>query len=155
MVDPLERKIYAAICSHDGVKAREIARLASCTHTEVNHWLYASPFMRDLCYRDDDYLWHGLIRQGKRHYGLEDFSGYYGTVGEFLSLSVGISAVRRYHGERNSEDFFDIEIKQAAVFCRLQYSASRENVLHFPRRIARDGSISGDIPSPETPWEKS
>lgn len=87
MVDPLERKIYAAICSHDGVKAREIARLASCTHTEVNHWLYASPFMRDLCYRDDDYLWHGLIRQGKRHYGLEDFSGYYGTVGEFLSLS--------------------------------------------------------------------
>lgn len=43
MVDPLERKIYAAICSHDGVKAREIARLASCTHTEVNHWLYASP----------------------------------------------------------------------------------------------------------------
>ena len=87
MVDKIERKIYSAICSHDGVKAREIARLSSCTHTEVNHWLYASPFMRDLCYRDSEYCWHGLIRQGKRHYGLEDFSGYYGTVGEFLGLS--------------------------------------------------------------------
>ncbi len=87
MIDPLERKIYAAICENDGVKAREIARLASCTHTEVNHWLYASPFMHDLCYRDEDYCWHGLIRQGRRHYGLEDFSGYYGTVGEFLALS--------------------------------------------------------------------
>ena len=35
----------------------------------------------------------------------------------------------------------------------LSYSiTSRENVLHFPRRTARDGSISGDVPSPETPW---
>ncbi len=87
MVDKHERLIYAAICSHDGVKARDIARLSGCDHTTVNHWLYSSPFMRDLCYRDGDYCWHGLIRQGKRHYGLEDFSGYYGTVGEFLALS--------------------------------------------------------------------
>ena len=86
MVDKIERKIYSIICSHDGVKAREIARLSSADHTTVNHWLYSSPFMRDLCYQDQDYCWHGLIRQGRRHVGLEDFSGFYSTVGEFLAL---------------------------------------------------------------------
>ena len=87
MIDPLERKIYAAICSHDGIRAREIARLAGCDHTTVNHWLYCSPFMRDLCYQDKEFCWHGLIRQGPRHYGLEDFCGYYAAVGEFLEQS--------------------------------------------------------------------
>ena len=86
-VDGMERKIYAAICSSDGLKAREIAKKCGTDHSTVNHYLYASPYMRDLCVEDEDFRWHGLIRQGRRHSGLGEFSGYYGTVREFLSLS--------------------------------------------------------------------
>lgn len=86
-IDIIERDIYSQICSHDGIKAREIAKQISADRSSVNHYLYKSPFMRELCYRDDGYLWHGLIRQGRPHVGLSDFSGYYGTVKEFVSLS--------------------------------------------------------------------
>ena len=82
----LERAVYSLICSRDGIKARDIARLTGADKTEVNRCLYLSPFMRELCYRDDAYLWHGLIRQARPHTGLGDFSGWYGTIGEFLAL---------------------------------------------------------------------
>jgi len=84
--DRIEREIYAVICSHDGIKAKEIAKAAGIDRKTVNRYLYLAPFMRELCYRDRDYLWHGLIRQSHPHRGLENFCGYYGTVQEFLSL---------------------------------------------------------------------
>jgi len=84
--DRTEREIYALICSHDGIKAKEIAKAAGIDRKTVNQYLYLSPFMRELCYRDKDFLWHGLIRQSRPHRGLENFCGYYGTAQEFLAL---------------------------------------------------------------------
>lgn len=86
-VDILERDIYARICQNDGIKAREIAKNLNVDRSEVNHYLYASPYLKELCYQDDEHMWHGLIRQGKVHTGLGDFCGYYGFVKEFLALS--------------------------------------------------------------------
>ena len=85
--DMTERAVYSAICSADGLKAREIALAAGTDHTTVNRYLYSSPFMTELCWQDKEYRWRGLIRQARPHSGLEDFCGYYSTVAEFLSLS--------------------------------------------------------------------
>lgn len=82
--DLTERGIYAQICSHDGILAREIARTIGIDRKTVNHYLYASPYMHELCYRDDSYLWHGYIRQTRPHTGLGDFTGYYASAGEFI-----------------------------------------------------------------------
>ena len=82
--DLTERAIYAQICSHDGILAREIARAIGIDQKTVNHYLYASPYMHELCYRDDSYLWHGYIRQTRPHTGLGDFTGYYASAGEFM-----------------------------------------------------------------------
>lgn len=83
----LENKMYEAICRHDGIKAREIAKETGAEKTELNRLLYTAPFIKELCYRDDDYKWHGLIRQTRPHYGLADFCGYYDTVTGFLQLT--------------------------------------------------------------------
>lgn len=53
----------------------------------INQYLYKAPFMKELCYQDGEYRWHGLIRQSRPHVGLGDFCGYYGTVAEFQALS--------------------------------------------------------------------
>ncbi len=82
----LENRIYALICQSDGIKAREIAHQVHCDRTTVNRLLYCYPFIHDLCYRDEDYQWHGYIRQARPHRGLEAYSGYYSTVAEFLAL---------------------------------------------------------------------
>ena len=79
--------MYEVICRHDGIKAREIAKETGAEKTELNRLLYCAPFIRELCYRDDDYRWHGLIRQMRPHHGLADFCGYYDTVAGFLRLS--------------------------------------------------------------------
>lgn len=84
--DILERDIYAMISAGSGVKASEIARKLGVPRKTVNRYLYASPYMHELCYRDDAYFWHSLIRQGRPHVGLGDFCGYCGTVKEFLGL---------------------------------------------------------------------
>ena len=84
--DLTERAIYAQICSHEGILARQIARAIGCDRKTVNHYLYASPYMHELCYRDDDYLWHGYIRQARPHTGLVDFCGYYALAKEFMQL---------------------------------------------------------------------
>ena len=86
-MEQIERKVCAAICESDGLKAREIAKSLDLDRGTVNHILYASPLLQDLCYQDDDYRWHGIIRQSRPHIGLFEFSGYYGTVAEFLSLT--------------------------------------------------------------------
>jgi hypothetical protein len=85
--EQLERRVCAAICHSDGLKAREIARRLNLDRGTVNHILYASPLLRELCYQDRDYVWHGIIRQERPHSGLFEFSGYYSRVDEFLDLT--------------------------------------------------------------------
>ena len=77
---------YSLICSSDGITAREIARKLGITRKEVNQCLYHYPFIHDLCYHDEDYRWHGLIRQAFPHAGLRDYCGWYGYADEFLAL---------------------------------------------------------------------
>lgn len=83
----LERIVCAAICKGDGLRAKEIAKQVDLDRSTVNHIQYASPLLKELCYQDDDYRWHGIIRQERPHLGLFEFSGYYSTVSEFLDLS--------------------------------------------------------------------
>jgi len=83
-MDDTERKMYALICRHDGIKAREIAKKIGVDRADINRLLYNAPFIHELCCQDSDYCWHGLIRQMRPHIGLEDFCGYYGTVDRFL-----------------------------------------------------------------------
>lgn len=40
----------------------------------ISQHLYTYPFVRDFCYHDDDYRWHGLIQQQVPHEGLFEFS---------------------------------------------------------------------------------
>ena len=87
--DDIDRAICAVICRSNGIKARDIAKALSLDHATVNHALYSSPLMKDLCWRDDDYRWHGIVRQARPHSGLQEFSGYYSLVREFLSLDEG------------------------------------------------------------------
>ena len=82
-----ERRVCAAICQGDGLRAREIASRLHMDRSEVNHILYASPLLRELCYQDRDYRWHGIIRQTRPHVGLYEYSGYYSSVAEFLGLT--------------------------------------------------------------------
>ena len=85
-MDTTEQSIYAAISGSDGIKAGDIAKKLRLEKSLVNHYLYSSAYMRELCYQDKSYCWHGLIRQARPHIGLGDFCGYYGTVAEFLRL---------------------------------------------------------------------
>ncbi len=85
--DQTDRAICSAICRSDGIKAREIARLLGLDHGTVNHALYRSPLMRELCWQDEEYRWHGIMRQARPHSGLQEFAGYYALVREFLELS--------------------------------------------------------------------
>ena len=83
-MDSIERAIFAVICKNDGIKAREIGKALGKERSVINRYLYGSPYIKELCYQDRDYRWHGLIRQSRPHYGLEDFSGYYSDVDTFL-----------------------------------------------------------------------
>ena len=85
--DQTERAICAVICRADGIKAREIARLLNLDPTTVNRALYHAPLMKELCWQDSAYRWHGIVRQARPHSGLSEFSGYYGLVREFLMLT--------------------------------------------------------------------
>ena len=42
--------------------------------------------MRELCWQDEDHCWHGILRQARPHSGLQEFSGWYGPVRDFLAL---------------------------------------------------------------------
>lgn len=77
-------RMYSLICSHDGIRARDIARQTGVDKTDINRLLYNAPFIHELCYQDKDYCWHGLIRQTRPHTGLGDFCGYYASVPRFL-----------------------------------------------------------------------
>ena len=92
----LARAVCAAICRSDGLKAREIAKLLALDHRTVNSLLYSSPLMKELCWQDRDCRWHGIVRQSPDHTGLQEFSAYFSTAGEFLALSeeAWLSALR-------------------------------------------------------------
>ena len=81
-----DREICAFICQNDGIKARDIARNLNIDRQEVNHILYSSPLMKELCWQDRNYLWHGIMKQTRPHIGLQEFAGYYDTVDHFLQL---------------------------------------------------------------------
>lgn len=81
--DQTELAIYETICRSGGIKAREIAKMINADRHTVNHYLYGSPFMKELCYKDQDDRWHGMIRQCRPHKGIGNFSGYYDSVKAF------------------------------------------------------------------------
>ncbi len=82
-----EQAVCALICRSGGLKAREIAKELGLDHQVVNRILYSSPLMRELCWQDREYRWHGIVRQQRPHSGLQEFAGYYSTVAEFIGLS--------------------------------------------------------------------
>ena len=94
----IEQRVCAAICHSGGLTAREIARQLDLDHTAVNRILYRSPLLQELCYQDREHQWHGIIRQGRPHSGLWEFSGYYGLVSDFLSLTEEVWMERMKEG---------------------------------------------------------
>ena len=82
--DETERRVCSVVCSADGLKAREIAKKLGLDHTTVNRVISRSGLLRELCWQDSDYRWHGLVKQTRPHTGLQEFSGWYGTVAAFL-----------------------------------------------------------------------
>ena len=97
----IQQQICAVICRHKGIKARDIARELELSHQTVNHVLYSSPLMKELCWQDQEYSWHGIIRQEVPHLGLQEFAGYYGTVKEFLSMNEETWLIELCEGCRN------------------------------------------------------
>jgi len=83
----LERDICDVICRSDGILARDIAKRLNVDRAEVNSVLYRSPLLRELCWQDGQYRWHGIIRHARPHSGLSEFSGYYSLVREFTALT--------------------------------------------------------------------
>ena len=83
---PEERAVYSLVSRVGGLKAKEIASSLGLSRAVVNRVLYSSPLMRELCVQDDGFRWHALIRQAPVHDGLYEFSGWYGTVREFMNL---------------------------------------------------------------------
>ena len=82
-----DREICALICRNDGVKAKDVARELQLDRQEVNHILYSSPLMKELCWQDRDFRWHGIMKQTRPHTGLQEFAGYYDLVRNVLCLS--------------------------------------------------------------------
>ena len=86
-LDDIDRAVCAAICRSDGIRAKDIASALGVDRRTVNQALYRSPLMKELCWQDKDYRWHGIVRQARPHSGLLEFAGYYSLVKDFLSLS--------------------------------------------------------------------
>ncbi|MBR3059679.1 MAG: helix-turn-helix domain containing protein [Oscillospiraceae bacterium] len=82
-----ERAVCAAICRSGGLRAKEIAKLLDVSTETVDKVLYRSPLLKELCWQDGDYRWHGLVPQTRPHAGLREFAGWYGFAGDFLALS--------------------------------------------------------------------
>ena len=141
----LERRVCAAICQGDGLMAREIAARLNLDRSTVNHILYASPLMKELCWQDGDYRWHGIIRQERPHAGLFEFCGYYSRVDEFLDLTEAEWMERLVEGcqriGRSVSDhrglfhsFRDCRAQVARLFADLMDMAGR-----WPARPASNG----------------
>ncbi len=127
----LERAVCAVICRGDGLKAREIAKELELDHAAVNSILYSSPLMKELCWQDRDYRWHGIVRQSPDHTGLQEFAAWFSTAGEFLSLSEEAWLAALREGCRNigrslsdtrglTHSFLDSREQIRALFLDLQ-----------------------------------
>lgn len=79
-----ERAVYDLIARSEGLKARELAARLNLDKADISRLLVSSALMREMCYQDQEYRWHALIRRGIVHEGLYEFSGWYGTVREFM-----------------------------------------------------------------------
>lgn len=146
--DLLERAIYHEICRRDGIKARQLEKILPADRHRINQYLHCAPFMKELCYQDADYRWHGLIRQSRPHHGLGNFCGYYGSVSDFLTLTeqqwlAAMEAGCRSNG-RNLNDtrglyhsFRDCRGVMAALFEDLQGVFAPDWEIAFELRIKR------------------
>ena len=85
--DRTERAICAAICRGNGLKAKEIGKQLGLDRSTVNQALYHSPLMKELCWQDDEYRWHGIMLRSRPHSGLQEFAGYYSLIRDFIRLS--------------------------------------------------------------------
>ena len=85
--DRADIAVCAAICRSGGIRAREIAKALDMDRSAVNHVLFNSPLLRELCWQDGEYRWHGIMRQARPHSGLSEFSGYYSLVRDFTALT--------------------------------------------------------------------
>ena len=83
----IDRETCAVICRHRGIRAKDIAAELNIDRAETNRILYSSPLMKELCWQDGDYRWHGIVRQERPHIGLQEFAGFYDSVRNFLALS--------------------------------------------------------------------
>lgn len=122
-----EKSVYSLISLNDGLMAREIASVLSMERKQVNHILFSSPLMHELCFQDKDYRWHALVRQAPVHEGLYEFSGWYGTVREFmntaeedwlLSLQEGCRRIGRNLNDRRGliHSFLDCRSVMLSLF---------------------------------------
>ncbi len=93
-----EQAVCAVICRHRGIRAKEIAKELRLDRQPVNHILYSSPLLKELCWQDRDYAWHGIVRQEYPHTGLQEFCGYYSSVRDFLALPEGAWLEELKHG---------------------------------------------------------
>ena len=113
------------------MKAKDIARTLKIERQEVNHILYSSPLMKELCWQDRECKWHGIIKQARPHVGLQEFAGYYDRVDHFLDLSEGEWLERLKSGctniGRNLNDtrglfhsFLDCRVQMIRLFADLR-----------------------------------
>ena len=148
---PEERAVYSLISVHDGLKAKEVAASLRMSRSEVNRLLFSSPLMHELCFQDSTFRWHALIRQAPVHEGLYEFSGWYGTVQEFMDaqedewLSSLLSGCRRIGRNLNNarglfHSFLDCRNVMRSLFDDLSAMADlpfRDWELVFELRINR------------------
>ena len=49
--------------------------------------------MKELCWQDRQYRWHGIVRQTRPHTGLQEFAAYTDSVRAFLALDEEALAI--------------------------------------------------------------
>ena len=147
IADDTDIAICSLICQSDGIKAREIAKRLSLDHKTVNHALYASPLMQEICWQDKDYCWHGIIRQGKPHLGLQEFSGYYGSVKEFVALDEEAWLKRMTEGCTNiGRNLNDTRgVMHSFRDCRAQMSWLFDDLEHMIGKACLDWEIAFEM----------
>ncbi len=156
MVDhELERAVCALVCRSDGMKAREIAGKLGVDHQAVNHVLYSSPLMKELCWQDREYRWHGIMRQSPDHTGLQEFAAYFSTAEDFLKLSGEEWLLALREGCRNigrslsdtrglTHSFLDCREQIRALFSDLREMAGEDCLawqLAFELRLKRSRHV--------------
>ena len=147
IADDTDIAICSLICQSDGIKAREIAKRLSLDHKTVNHALYASPLMQEICWQDKDYQWHGIIRQGRPHLGLQEFSGYYGTVKEFVVLDEEAWLKRMIEGCTNiGRNLNDTRgVMHSFRDCRTQMARLFDDLEHMIGKACLDWEIAFEM----------